>query len=586
MTQQLKPNERMLDYLYQELGESDRAAFEAELHDDAELSKELASLQEVRKAFRELPHPQQSAESVARMTALLMQQAAQGRSEPRADAEPAPGEPGTEGKLLSFRPRGLRRLFAQPRSGIFAAAAAALFWVVWKSQSPPAPPALPPSSTLAFAPPAMPKPVTDTPDKTAELPPTFQGAAPADKADNSKVAAAGAAATAAAPLRGALASDDATLRPPIATVPIKEAFNEALKQPSSPSPSQRPSQEVSRGPTQLFATKSSAAHRALDQLAMLDKKAAEKSEAYADRRFAQPPPPPLETPPLAKPTPPPKVLLAQADNLDKDEAKKQDSGNLRAQMAQAQAHRKDRIVEELANQELGGMPAGGGAGAPAREPPASRYAQNPPGNKGAADEAQAAVAAPPAAADNQAYAQNNAASSTPAAAPPSFTQNYGNQSSPPSGYVQSNAPQAAQPAYAQNNGPRQVASNADAEATSGTGGVEELLRQGRCAEAQTALQRLEQSNPSAHGLSEARLHWQRACQPQNQLLNAAPPTQPMPLAAPAPAKNYEQNELPTVQMERDAPLRSVAQKSAPLRAKKAMPSKAAKSADTNATLAK
>lgn len=91
------------------------------------------------------------------------------------------------------------------------------------------------------------------------------------------------------------------------------------------------------------------------------------------------------------------------------------------------------------------------------------------------------------------YRAQNAA---PAAAPPS---SYGNQAG---------------------SGPRRAVSNSNIDADSTGSGllatVQEQLRQGHCADANSNLLRLEQSFPATRGLTEARAQWQRSCQPQGQ----------------------------------------------------------------------
>src|SRR5438105_5357961 len=111
MTQPQRQDERLLDYIYDELGSEERAAFEARLGEDAALRAEVESLQGVRKAFRGLPRASQSPESVQRMTALLMQQAAQQHGASGSDAANKP-DPDAGGKVVAFRKRGLRRIFA------------------------------------------------------------------------------------------------------------------------------------------------------------------------------------------------------------------------------------------------------------------------------------------------------------------------------------------------------------------------------------------------------------------------------------------------------------------------------------------
>ena len=129
------------------------------------------------------------------------------------------------------------------------------------------------------------------------------------------------------------------------------------------------------------------------------------------------------------------------------------------------------MIEELANQELGSMPSGGAGARPSSPPPAAappqepeRYAQNDAVEKSAAgeDEKKNSYATPPRAreqANTGSYAQNN---------------------------VRSQA------------GPAQRVDNSD-----GVRGnlpllqaVQDYLRQGRCAEANAALVRVEQSLPA------------------------------------------------------------------------------------------
>jgi hypothetical protein len=240
-------------------------------------------------------------------------------------------------------------------------------------------------------------------------------------------------------------------------------------------------------------------------------------------------------------------------------AQAQDKTSLHAQLLQAKQHRKDRIVEELADQRLGDMPSAGAGGRAAgphtvsSEPEGGRYAQNQATSSGTMagmDDSRAAgaqAAAPQA--EPQVYAAN-APPPPPAAAPP--------------------------PGYMQNSSPQRVPASADSDGTN-TGSslistMQEELRQGRCTEAHGVLQRLEQSFPSLAGLAELRAQWQRTCQTQNALpmQQQAPESQ----APPKMLQNNEQNYAPAPPMERSSLPQPVASKSAPMRAKKAAPAKA------------
>jgi len=67
---------------------------------------DLKVVERVRKEFRGLPKVTQSADSVSRMTALLMQQAAQAQGSTSESKAPE----GEAGKVIPFRERGVRRL--------------------------------------------------------------------------------------------------------------------------------------------------------------------------------------------------------------------------------------------------------------------------------------------------------------------------------------------------------------------------------------------------------------------------------------------------------------------------------------------
>lgn len=524
MTQQDRQqhDERVLDYIYGELPPDERLAFEAQLGEDAELRAELESLQKVHGAFQSLPKVSQSPESVQSMTALLMQQAAEqvkasatsaGAS---ANDKPQPeAEAGGGGKILEMRPRGFRRFFQSPATGIFAAAAAALFWVVLKSQppatTPSSPKSLEPATTVALAPAAHEKigegavpqdvtanfPAAGTPAKPAKIEPP---AAPA-------------------PVARGNTSDNGTVNGKNEQAPpIKEVFATALSKsaPATHSASPAPEPPIYAARNGMGGKKSAgkgaqgslldgddkakpekpmelkpAEKPAAGKLAMLEEAKREKAEedrankkAKADsltgRQFAE--------------APPPKAA---------DDGRSYGRGeSVRAQMEQTQARRKDRIVEQLADQELGAMPApSGGSARPAAPAPAAptpaTTADEPEAGRYALNQAPAAASPPP---------------PPPAAAPP-----------PAEEPAQVNSQHDYRLQNYASQGPRRSVSTSNSDGDSTGSGllatVQEQIKQGHCAEANSTLQRIEQAFPATRGLAETRAQWQRVCQTQNQAPN-------------------------------------------------------------------
>lgn len=538
MTQPQRNEERLLDYLYGELDADARAQVDTELSTDPALRAELESHRRVRSAFAELPKLEQSAESAQRMTALLMQQAAQGAG---ATKQAEPVEAGG-GKLLAFRSRTLRRVFTNPATGIFAAAAAALIWVAVKSQNPTSEP----TAKVSIAPAAnAPTIVTVTPAEPGA--PTV--AAPA---------------VAAGPLAKEGASDEAK--------PAAQAGGDAPAQvwaqlsrsaastslATTPEPGARPDPAASPEKPLAMRAGRDKAKDSLDGKAMAlnegygkNKGAMPKSElaapkadrAFDDyRREAEAPAPAAKA--VAPSAPPAAVPAPAAPPADGE-------GGVRGSIAQTQARRNQRVIEELANQELGAMPApSGGSARPSSTPPPP-----PP-----------ATAAP---AEAERYAQNDVAEKAPAAEEEKKSSYSANTR---------NRDQAGSGAYAQNMarsqaGPAQRVDNLDSDRNNLPllQAVQEYLRQGRCAEANAALVRVEQSFPATRGLPEARAQWQKSCSsaPQQQ---AVPSQERQMLAQPNEAQQ-------TVPMAAPAPMNRAMKKAAPARAKPT-PAKAADSASS------
>lgn len=464
MTQPQRNEERLLDYLYGELDADARAQVEAELANSPALREELEGHRRVRTTFAELPRAEQSEESAQRMTALLMQHAAQHAAAHKAD------RPATEGggKLLAFQPRSLRRIFTNPATGIFAAAAAALFWVVFKTQAPstsqqatavltkqPSEETLPGTTAQTTAAridtpvPAM-APVEAGSDQVQQ-----KESAPQGREPESKVWA---------QLSRTAASDTLARGPEPSAEPQKSSEQKPM------APAVAKSKDKGSLDGKVMALKDSAA-----RLAKPYPTKAESAELYYRqpdnaKKVAAPSATPSTVADYAPPPPP----VSTPSSVDA-------AGSVRAGMAQTQARRNQRVIEELANQELGAMPGGGvaatghsTAAAPPVEP--ERYAQADTGaeRQAAEDEGRGSTRSMAQRSREGNIAANNASNVTPS--------------------------QTAQ------------VSNVDRSASMPLlAAVQDLLRQGRCSEANAALVRVEQSFPATRGLAEARAQWQRSC---------------------------------------------------------------------------
>lgn len=531
MTQPQRNEERLLDYLYGELDADARAQVDAELDSNPALREQLDGHRRVRTAFAELPRPQQSAESTQRMTALLMQQAAQ-QAAGKGSAEPV--EAGG-GKLLSFRSRTLRRVFTNPATGIFAAAAAALVWVAVKSQNPTS------ESTPAVA------------TNTATSPATVATVPPATPTEGVQAGE--------APATGDVATKES--KPAAQAAPDAPAQVWAQLSRSAATSSLAKAPQVGTRPDPTSAPEKPIALRAIRDKAKdsLDGKAMALNDGYAKNKGAMPKtelaspkadrafddqrreaeyPSPAATPaaPVAPAAPAPAPSAAATDS----------EGGVRGAIAQTQARRNQRVIEELANQELGAMPAPpGGAARPSSPPPP------PP-----------AAAAP---AEAERYAQNDVADKS-AVAEDEKKSSYASSSrhrEQASG-AGSAANMARSPA-----GPAQRVDNLDGDRNNLPllTAVQEYLRQGRCAEANAALVRVEQSFPATRGLAEARAQWQKSC-------SAAPQQQAMPGQERQMLAQPVENQQ-AVPMASPAPMNRSMKKAAPARAKPT-PAKAADSA--------
>lgn len=333
MTQPRRQDEHLLDYLYEELDAKEHAAFEAKLSEDAALRAEVESLKQVRREFRQLPRVEPSPESAQRMAALLMQQAAQAHG--KRDMK---GAAASRGKLIPLGKPGRFRItsWPSPAAGIFAAAAAALFWVVLKSREPD------PGSSLHQA---------------VEFDRSLSQVAKADH-------------------RTLAAEQNMPFPSPPARIPIKKAFDDALN-------GSAPAKDTAKDATMAAASTAAKApptviamaardggkgarvnsHAGKDTLgSLLDSANSDKPSAKKPMVVAQLLPAPVrgalddsyEKPRVAPPPPPPPEVAAGGAGAEAELAERD---GVREQMKKTQAHRKERIVEELADQALAGMPA-------------------------------------------------------------------------------------------------------------------------------------------------------------------------------------------------------------------------------------
>lgn len=573
MTQRCKYDEQVLDFVYGELSAAERAEFERHLPDCATCPPQVHGFTRVRGEVRALPRLEPPAESMQRMTALLMQEAAKvkppvGKNGVSAHA---PVEPGG-GKLIELKPRGLRRMFTHPATGVFAVAAAALLFVMLRPPGEPAQAPAPPTHPTIAA--ATPPPEKDKAEPAVTIPETaaqLKGAAAAapaapqiETATTQKLAlneqkAEGRVAY--DPARGPVAGTGAwsgpakdlakpadTFRPTMATGKAGkkkgDSLDGLLMAEAERKPATRP---FAVPPTETPAPSSgSLSSRAGDSAAPMDRKGAialadksAREERDTEPNFAQPPPPPVVAAPAAK-TP-----------------QRSDIGSELA------ARSRQRTVDELESQALAQAPSAGLDASRSRSYQAGGgYAANSMGNSPKAEESNTGRA--------------------------------------PSQVANNDDEDSMNQAQTKNSAARRELNQAD-ESTRQLQLAQDHMVRGRCPEAQTLLARLEQSAPSLRGLAETRMQFQLRCAsrlqqqvipqqqaiPQHQGPVQLTPNLPPPAAAPAapsaspapsaPMRTYEAQVPPpkaavyrassSVNMEQRA--KKAAAKPAPVKAKAA-----------------
>jgi len=473
MSEQCKYDEQVLDYLYGELAEAERAVFAAHLAGCENCRREIDSLSGVRKQATELPRPVLKADVAARMTAQLMEAAIAATNMKAATAALGGG------KLVPFRSGRLRRALTHPVSAGLMVAAAALFIVIFRLREPtqpvsdsPTPAAAvehaaktPPNTPTVTAPAGTATPVplvTVSPDGTTGLlapkeeakpsetprPDTFKAGYRETKlADSTTRAVDGA---------GGVFSAPATALPGFGTT----AGGGKKSMAWGPAPTMPPADKLNPG------------------LAKNDRAEIAKSEAMDDRRFAPPPPPiaePSAAPSAVAQAAPSQAAPSQATSgaaaTPKGKAISEEEGNTQGIVAQSKARQHQRTMDELEHGELAQAPS-------------------------------------PSVGDNESYARRQASVSSLGRAGGAV----GHAKDAPSDEdVQAGSANQA------------AAADKVAEKSADRAGpltqVYEQIRSGRCVEARELLQKIERSFPGQAGLADANSTWQRDCSLRLQLQN-------------------------------------------------------------------
>jgi hypothetical protein len=175
------------------------------------------------------------------------------------------------------------------------------------------------------------------------------------------------------------------------------------------------------------------------------------SETERASRFAQPP--------AAEPAaPPPPAPQAAAPAREED-------NSVRGAIARTQEQRKQKVLDQLADQELGGLASGASSAAPVHSGGSSGLRAD---SMNRANDADEAPPPPP-----------------PAPSTPAVT---GRIAGAPSG--------------------------GDDGSASLLGPIKDQIRRGQCADADAALTKLERAFPATRGLADTRAEWQAACASQ------------------------------------------------------------------------
>ena len=437
-----------------------------------------------------------------------------------------------------------------PATGILSVAAAALFYVVVRSSAPthaPTPVAAPAGQPVvaALTPPPAPAvaaaPTTTTAEAAKEIPsePAAQAYAQAANQPSLELGT----------KSGRFVAEESSGKLAVRADGKKKSRDSLIgslfaRNDAKPSDVRAPQPDISTrqmgggaGPTQSSSygaapTSPQATPEATTKqlvVAMADKNKDSAQDEYRSAqsgRFAAPPP--VAAAPRAK--------QEQAPATYEDRT-------VNGAIAQTQARRQEKVVEALSNQSLGQLGTGGGV-----------VAQNSPrgnmwSNSDAAPEQNRVAIGNSLDSDSRSggFAQ------APAVTAPARRDEVAAAQVPSTGREASNYGLA-------------KADRGDAGEAVNT--VQELVRKGRCAEAQTELARIERAFPAAPGLSSVRAQYQRSCEPsqQNNVLQNSPLNTPVPLEGNQ-ERNYQQDSAGSGQQaERERQTMGMPSASAPNRA--------------------
>ncbi len=454
MSEQCKYDEQVLDYLYGELAEAERAEFASHLAGCPSCTREIESLSGVRKKVTALPRPELSSDAAAKMTAQLMEAAI------AATKAQKPSVGG--GKIIPFPTGRLRRFMTHPATALVTVAAAALFLVVFKSKEPTVPVSDSPLPVGKIEAPAK----LESPEKTAAL------AAPVGAPTSPPN-------TTAAVASGTEAKPQATVTPPPAAQPVDSTGGTravaALGKPmdvrggvpqagasdgkfldSTTRARETATASSAPPPKKPMAWGPVPAETPPPVYAKADRAPEAKDEAENGRRFAQPPPPPAA---VAEPAAP--QVVAQAAPTPAPATKSaEEEGVQGGVVSQSKARQHQRTVDELERAELAQAPGGDSDGLSKRQVAASSYGK---------------VQLKPSSASRDSLDDDLSGTNTA--------------------------------------GPGGLADKATEKNSQSTplAQVYEHIRAGRCSEAKELLQKLERSAPGTSGLSDASSAWQRDC---------------------------------------------------------------------------
>ncbi|HND10777.1 MAG TPA: zf-HC2 domain-containing protein [Pseudomonadota bacterium] len=477
MSEQCKYDEQVLDYLYGELAEAERAEFANHLATCASCRLEIESLSGVRKKASSLPRPELTSDAAAKMRAQLMEAAIAATKDQKQSLG--------GGKLIAFPTGRVRRFMTHPATALVTVAAAALFLVVFKGKDQPAPVLDSPLPVAKIEAPAKLEPAA-APSPTGATPPATQVPVIAEidgKPSVGKTASPAPSLNAGDVPVGGIAAKSETISPSMPTGGVfdrKLADATARTRVAAGTAATTTAAPASKKPMVWGPTPSSTPQ----EYAKSDRAATERGDTNDGRRFAQPPPPPAAEPqaPQVVAQAAPQAAPAPAMKAAEEEA----PGNI---VEQSKARQHKRTVDELERGELAQAPSG--------------------------------------AMDNEGYARR-----------PASTGSYGKATSKVSSLNKDSDDDLSNVGTA---GPGAVADKQAEKNNQATpiAQVYEQIRAGHCTEARDLLAKLERSSPSMTGLADANTAWQRDCGAKQMLQNNIQQQNGMPVREQQLQQNYQ-----------------------------------------------